>query len=90
MRVPRRVGEHLQAIKLRLRPIFGHFKRLGLRPVRLPFLVQFLRVIIGHGDHSRIAYEAGAPATDSLEPDVRAGLEECKRRGWKLAVLDVH
>jgi hypothetical protein len=56
VRVPRRVGEHLEAIEFRLRPIFGHFKRPGLRPVRLPLPVQFLRVIFGHGDHSRITY----------------------------------
>src|SRR5688572_32677262 len=62
MRVARRVREHLQAVKLRFRPIFGHFKRLGLRPVRLPFLVQFLRVIFGHDDRSRIAYGPEAPA----------------------------
>src|SRR5688572_28028836 len=61
-RVSRRIREHLKAIELRLRAIFGHFKRLSFRPVRLPFPVQFLRVIFGHDDHSRIAYGAGAPA----------------------------
>ncbi len=60
VRVPGRVGEHLEAVELRLRGVFGDFKRPGLGPVRLPFLVEFLRMIIGHGDHSRIAYGAGA------------------------------
>ena len=56
VRVPGGIREHFEAVELRLRRIFGDFKGAGLGPVRLPFPVQFLRVIFGHGDPSRITY----------------------------------
>ena len=60
VRVPGRVREHLEAVKLRLRRIFGDFKGAGVGPVRLPFPVQFLRVIFSHDDPSRITYRLQA------------------------------
>ena len=48
VRVPRGVREHLEAVELRLRGVFGDLERAGVGPALLPFLVQFLRVIVRH------------------------------------------
>ena len=40
VRMPGRVGEHLEGVKLRLRGVFGDFERLRRGPVGLPFFVE--------------------------------------------------
>ncbi len=48
VRVPRRIGEHLEAVELRTRRIDGHLERAVVLPAGLPLRVEFLRVIVGH------------------------------------------
>ena len=48
VRVPRRVGEHLQAVELRSRPVDVDLERPFGVPLVLPFLVQVLRLVLGH------------------------------------------
>ena len=69
VRVARRIGEHLEAVELRLRGIFGDFERAGLRPPFLPLLFRCL----GVGTRPRGIYDiAGAAMLQKLAP-VAAG-----------------
>ncbi len=46
--VPRRVGEHLEAVELGLRRVFGHLERAAVPPPLLPLLLDGLRVVLAH------------------------------------------
>ena len=46
--MPRRIGEHLQAIELGPRRIDGDLEGATLGPVRLPLAVECLRTVVGH------------------------------------------
>ena len=46
--VPGRIGEHLEAVELRPRRVFGGLERAGVDPALLPLAVQFLRSILSH------------------------------------------
>src|SRR5688572_20071201 len=48
VRVTRGIREHLQAVELGLGSVLGNLKRPGISPAALPFLVEFLRVIVRH------------------------------------------
>ena len=43
-----RIGEHLEAVELRLGVIDRDLKCVRGRPFLLPFLIEFLRMVIGH------------------------------------------
>ena len=49
--VPGRVGEHFEAVELRARRVDLDFERPLRRPVLLPFLVELLWLVLGHGSN---------------------------------------
>ena len=49
VRVARRVSKHLERVELALRRIDLHLKRLRGGPGLLPFLVELLGLVVGHG-----------------------------------------
>jgi len=46
--VPGRIGEHLEAVELRLRRVLGHLEGTGLHPALLPLPVERLRYVLAH------------------------------------------
>ena len=59
-----RIREHLEAVELRARRIDGHLEGARVSPAFLPLLVEFLRMVVGHGCSMRQLPTSNVPTSN--------------------------